>query len=260
MIAFTSPDQDVLRVFDTVTATVVDTDAGASAGTDYACSPGSRELLYRKQRSEDRGDGYEVWRHDFATGAHEQVLSVGGPLRLVIDGSTGDLLLTNAKGGLKRRTPGPGTAKAVKPVAALRGQVVVLEEGEVPVVLSDPDERCFDLQPAPSGDVFVYSDMDTLKLRRRSGELVGDLGFGLHARWSPDGSCLVYQVTHDDGHRITMSDLAVGSPDGVRRARLTASAAYDEVEPCWTPDGRALVCVCEKTGHLLKIHLTRFPE
>jgi hypothetical protein len=139
----------------------------------------------------------------------------------------------------------------------LRGQVVRLGAGEEPEVLSDPEEQCFDVQHAPQGDVFIYSDVDTLKLRRRTGEPAGELGYGHHARWAPNGSCLVFQVTYDDGHTVVKSELAVSSPDGTRQALLTATDAYDEVEPCWMPDGLALLCACEKTGNLLRLHLDR---
>ena len=47
-------------------------------------------------------------------------------------------------------------------------------------------------------------------------------------------------VTADDGHDITSSDLVAARADGSSRVALTQSPDRLEMNPSWSPDGRAL--------------------
>jgi len=110
--------------------------------------------------------------------------------------------------------------------------------------ISGPGERCFDPVISPRGDRICYTVLDSggrIEVVAIDGSWQADLGYGSNPSWSPDGRYLAYEVTEDDGHVITGSDLHIASSDGSRRIQLTDTPERFERWPSWSPDGSHIV-------------------
>ncbi len=66
---------------------------------------------------------------------------------------------------------------------------------------------------------------------------VSSLGKGGNARWSPDGQHLIYEVTTDNGHDVTSSELWISNADGSERYPVTDTPGTVEQNASWSPDG-----------------------
>jgi|GEM_PF-400615 len=77
----------------------------------------------------------------------------------------------------------------------------------------------------------------------RGGEPI-NLGEGHNPSWSPDGRYVIFEVTTDDGHVITSSDLWVASADGSERIQLTNTPGI-EGSPTWSPDGNYIAYIVD---------------
>ena len=132
-----------------------------------------------------------------------------------------------------------------------------------------------------SHSAVVFDAMDHLGIAKPGeGTPARDLCVGQHPAWSPDGEWIVFQITrdhshapddprqhtpdtaphlHDDktNHQIVDSDLWVIRADGTGRHQLTKTADVLEIDADWSPDGNAIVCADERTGHLLLLKLSR---
>lgn len=80
-----------------------------------------------------------------------------------------------------------------------------------------------------------------------------DLGRGERPQWSPDGRWLTFMVTEDDGYRILSSDIYAVHRDGTGRVAITQTPDRLEMNPAWSPDGRAIACDTRGEGVILLI-------
>lgn len=108
---------------------------------------------------------------------------------------------------------------------------------------------------SPDRTKIVYSHWDTLIVISPDASDKVVLGMGNLPAWAPDSKKILYQITSDDGHKITGSDLYVINADGTERIQLTDTANEFEVEPCWSPDGKKMLYRSEITGQIYMLFL-----
>ena len=124
---------------------------------------------------------------------------------------------------------GGGVALAVPATAAVR-TLAPLGDAELLNVTPSPDGSRVAFE-AYGGGLYVM-DAD--------GSDVVALGAGSRPSWSPDGAWVVVMVSEDDGHDYTASDLVAVRADGSARVALTTTPGRLEMNPSWSPDGRAV--------------------
>lgn len=113
-------------------------------------------------------------------------------------------------------------------------------DGSDRILISGPDERCFDPILSPDGHRVCYTSLEhagSISVVDIDGTHRVNLGYGSNPCWSPDGLRLVYEVTEDDGMTITGSDLYLIRFDGQGIVRLTNTPDLIERWPTWSPDG-----------------------
>lgn len=103
---------------------------------------------------------------------------------------------------------------------------------------------------SPDGDKVVYQGLVTgLHVYTRSTGAVVSIGPGTAPAWSPDSKRVVFEVTEDDGHDLTASELYVYDVGADRAAPLTTSDSVIERRPSFSPDG-ASIAFDDNTGGL----------
>lgn len=93
---------------------------------------------------------------------------------------------------------------------------------------------------SPNREKIIYSRGNNLIVMNPDGSQKIDLGRGGHPSWSPDGKKIVYQITQDDGHRITGCDLYIINADGTGKVQLTNTPSELEFDPSWSPRGNQI--------------------
>jgi len=106
---------------------------------------------------------------------------------------------------------------------------------------------------SPDGRSFIYSKNDRLVWRSLEEGSEQVLGQGSHPSWSPDGKQIVYQITSDNGHSITGSDLYIMNMQTQEVYRLTHTEDIQEVNASWSPDGSKIIFNDERDGYIYLI-------
>jgi Tol biopolymer transport system component len=99
-------------------------------------------------------------------------------------------------------------------------------------------DRFFAPEVSPDGDRVVFQGLTTgiYVYTRSTGSLV-HLGAGTSPSWSPDGSRLVFELTEDDGHELSASDIYMYDLAASRMHRLTSTQSVIERRPSFSSDG-----------------------
>jgi Tol biopolymer transport system component len=236
------------------------------AGYKFEWSPDGRQIAYRTDKYIDEKRYFAIRIVDIETKTIEEIAGfekfLGTPRWITGAGSI--LFQTDRDGSMMRaqatRLNSPATQDPGSSLATGTSQDlqiwVSLADGSDRTVVSSPNERCFDPIMSPSGDRVCYGVLahgGSIAVAAADGSDRVNLGYGSNPRWSPDGSSLVYEVTSDDGHRITGSDIFVIDRDGGNRSQLTNTPDRIERWPSWSPDGETIVFASEGAIYLLPL-------
>ena len=71
----------------------------------------------------------------------------------------------------------------------------------------------------------------------------------VEAKWSPDGSKIVYMYQKTNNEDLGTSDLVIKNADGTGRFQIKTSDEA-ELEPVWSPDGKMLACETYRTNKI----------
>lgn len=104
------------------------------------------------------------------------------------------------------------------------------------------DARYISLSASPDNSKIVFKvfggSMFTMNI---DGSNLTDLGQGNSPQWSPDSKKIIYEITKDDGYNFTASDVFSINADGTQKINLTNTNDKIEMNPCFAPDGKAIV-------------------
>ena len=115
-------------------------------------------------------------------------------------------------------------------------------EGEAAVPVSQGDDRYYGGVVSPDGKYIAYNGLHTgLYVAALDGSSCINLGEGYSPSWLPDGSGVIYNISQDDGHYLTASDLYLATIDGSVVSNLTQTPYEVEVNPTVSPDGTQVV-------------------
>jgi dipeptidyl aminopeptidase/acylaminoacyl peptidase len=223
------------------------------AGYKFAWSPDSRHIAYRAEKMIDGQRHFAIRLVAVETGHIEEMTDferfLGTPRWVLGDGTV--VFETDRKGTLAQAQVAGlislmDTEKSVNLVATTSRDLRIWVSdpyGDDKILLSDPEERCFDPILSPSGDRVCYSVLangGSIAVAKTDGSARINLGYGSDPCWSPDDQYLVYEVTADDGMVITGSDLYLIEHDGTGRVQLTDTPNLFERWPSWSPDGNKI--------------------
>lgn len=141
----------------------------------------------------------------------------------------------------------------------------VAEEGRIWIVRGDARSPV-----SGEGDVFYHPVLSPDKKKvvyegLSSGIWVSDVGGnnllsvgrGNNPTWTPDGKCIVFDRTRDNGQEITAGDIWIFSVESPAASNLTADCTLVAQRPCVSPDGKQIafdaqgriyVADCEPAG------------
>ena len=224
------------------------------AGYRFAWSPDGTQIAYRTERRTDGQRHFAIRVADAGNGQTEELTEfqryLGIPHWVLGDGTLA--FETDREGTLAQAlvvgliAPQPKEAAPHRVATTSRDLRIWISEadGSDRRPVSGTGERCFDPILSPDGIMIGYSVLSgggRIAVARTDGTAGSDLGYGSNPSWSPDGRYLVFEVTEDDGHVITGSDLFIARVDGTGRERLTDTPERFERWPSWSPDGSRIV-------------------
>lgn len=94
------------------------------------------------------------------------------------------------------------------------------------------------------GNLQVY-ELDNFQLH--------DLGAGERPNWSPDNERIIYQISTDDGHTITSSDIYIIKFDGTKKTAVTLTKNVYEMRPSFFPGGKKIIYDTDLLGEIRTI-------
>ena len=133
-----------------------------------------------------------------------------------------------------------------------RGQVARLTTGtgEVAAIETVPGRK-LNLKISPGSTKMAFEIVGGhLWVTAIDGSNPVDLGPGYRPSWAPDGTRLAFMAATDDGHQYTSADIIVVNADGTGRVNITATEHRLEMNPAWSPDGRAIAYDAMDTGRV----------
>ena len=224
------------------------------AGHRFAWSPDGSQIAYRTEKRIDGKRHFAIRTADVYSGRIEELTDfqryLGAPRWILGDGTV--VFETDRQGSLAQALvvgliePQPKETAPRRVAGTSRDLRIWVSEtdGSGRTTVSDPGKRSFGPVLSPDESRVCYSVLSgggSIAVAAADGSGRIDLGYGSNPSWSPDGDWLVHEVTEDDGHVITGSDLTIVSADGSRRIRLTDTPSRLERWPSWSPDGDRVV-------------------
>lgn len=88
------------------------------------------------------------------------------------------------------------------------------------------------------------------------GNIITELGFAHYPNWSNDDKWIVFMEDHDDGYKVTTSDIFAVSADGVTKVKLTNTDNIKEMYPRWSSvDNEIVYNTTDGVIHKLKLKI-----
>ena len=128
-------------------------------------------------------------------------------------------------------------------------EVPIRELDEIfnPTWAPDGHALCFTGMTRGLTDLFVY-DLGTSTLKRLTNDAYADL----QPAWSPDGQRIAFATDRfsSDLNSLVIGEyrLALVDPDSGRIEQVRAFTSGKNINPQWTPDGRALIFISDRDG------------
>lgn len=248
-IAFTKAKYEGIYVYDVTTKDIKKVTDEQAAGFGYKWSSDSKSILTRvaKYENMNRLNAVKIFNIDsnqqlqlteyrtrmpFMPEWSEQdtkvivpskngveIYSSGKLSKQSISGLQPDVYIKNDK--ITTRDAVTKTEKFLEPI----------KDAQIINLVSSPDKKKVAFEVMGGNMYSMNIDGTNLK----------DLGKGHRPRWSSDSKKITYMITEDNGEAYTDSDIYTINADGTQKKNLTNTNDKIEMNPCFSPDGKAIV-------------------
>jgi Tol biopolymer transport system component len=253
-LALTEAKHTGIYLMDTATGRMTTLTDEAQAGYRFAWSPDGRQIAY-KAVVDDRLMTKVVKLADLETGQITTISGVAAEVGVPVWFPNGRLGFTYQGNFLI--TDQSGTV--LESIAGISSHITALSSDGQWLLYNDGDDRMWAyhltdgerFQATPDGRRFfnpVWSPSDPVAVINELGGpfylldiaagALTKLDDGNHYAWSPDGERIIYDVTEDDGYRITAAEICTIRPDGTGRTVLTDTEDRLEMYPSWSVTDR----------------------
>lgn len=109
---------------------------------------------------------------------------------------------------------------------------------------------------SPDGKKIVFKVIGgNLQVYELANFQLHDLGAGERPNWSPDSERIIYQISTDDGHTITSSDIYIIKFDGTKKTAVTLTKNVYEMRPSFFPGGKNIIYDTDLLGEIRTIRV-----
>ncbi len=244
LIAFTGTGYQGIQVLDPATGEIKQITDERAAGFGFCWSHDGSAIAARTARYEKRRRLNDVKVFELATGKFWSISGTRsrfkGVPRWTKDDRAVYILGKRQVQVLESGLPGVAPAEPASDRLYLlkTGKIAVGESSGTVIQMLDPlaGRRYLNLSLSPDGSKMAFEVVGgNLHVMNVDGTGLVDLGAGFRPGWSPAGKWIIYQVSEDDGHAFTSSDVFVIKTDGSEKTNLTQTADIYEMNPAWSP-------------------------
>lgn len=247
-IAYTKSNYQGIWIYNLQTNKSVQLTDEMAAGFSFKWSSDSKSILTRVAKYEDLRRYNAVKVFDISTNESKQLSdykTMMPYLPLWADGETKIFLPEKSKDEIFQ------TDKSRINIGQIN--IVVYEKNNRLMVknFSDNSEKIFEpikdseyinVSSSPDKTKMVFEVMGgNMFVMDTDGTNLIDLGKGNRPRWSSDSKQIVYMIAEDNGEVITASDIYSINADGTQKKNLTNTQDKNEMNPCFTTDGKSIV-------------------
>lgn len=237
-IFFTTPHYKGLFYYDMDSGTIAQLNDDAGAGYQFQISQDGKEVYYRSYQTKGLKKYYSLVKQNIYTSDKS---TIQNKIRQISPPSifkSGNIGFTT-KSVLNKVDVG----NAIN-VSKNAGQDIVAYVENRKIALYSDDKKTL-MQPAGPG-IYLWPSVspDAKQLlftvagkgtyiSDLEGNIQVNLGYANAPEWSPDGQWIVYMMDHDDGHKMTASELHIVSNTGETKIQLTDTPDQIEIYPSW---------------------------
>lgn len=240
-LAFTGDNFKGIALFSLEDGKVAELTNIEGAGFGFEWSPGVDLLAFRGSLGKDRKKLFIGVGHPDGTIEVSSALSENLSLPAWKDGL---LCFADWKSGSPLKFAGPGDGKEFTGIKIPHpsGKVFPFDREMKLTKNESLDERIFFMpRYSENGKAFLLHCLDGhIYLGMESFNGLKEIGEGSSARFARNGSCIIYERTADDGHRIVASDIYLYSIESGMTYRLTDTPDKIEMRPSMAEDGHTV--------------------
>lgn len=138
----------------------------------------------------------------------------------------------------KLKTVLPNLPIKDQPFAYQENDNIFLEIGKKVFQITQGNGKFYLPKVSPDGLKVLYEELSTgIYISNIDGTDAVNIGMGNNPNWSPDSRYIVYDISQDDGHVITASELFISDIRGAEKTQLTSSPNLIKSRPSFSPDG-----------------------
>ncbi|MGE5497446.1 MAG: TolB family protein [Syntrophothermus sp.] len=239
---FTSANYKGIWYADLPSGSVVKLTDDEGAGYGFTVSSDSRTVFFRSNIYDSRGfRAAQQIKEINISGPSENILAEGADLSVPAAVAGNDVFYTSSDKlyAASLISSSAGNAKAavqnIRPVALIEHQKIALYINGQKKVLSPLGEGNY-IWPSVSPDgtrlLFTFAGKGSY-ISDLNGNILLDLGYANAPGWSPDGRWVIYMNDHDNGIKVTSSDIFAANAVTGSRIQLTSTGDIHEMYPAW---------------------------
>jgi Tol biopolymer transport system component len=256
-IAFTGPKHKGIWVLDLTSKEIEQLTDSEGSGYQFAWSPDGDYIAYRARHVENYRSKMSIEAINIKTKNLEILTPQNKKVGLPQWGRNNNILFYTQNEKLQKINTGFKAASLSKTIFS-KEDVLFTSYGKIQIAKIDKPDSLLN----PFSKIEVINPVASPSERYIACEEYGgnllildlekkkkiDLGKGHRPCWSPDGNWISFMVSEDDGHNYLSSDIYVSSIDGKKQFKLTNSEELMEMNPDWSPNGKAIVYDEYKSG------------
>jgi Tol biopolymer transport system component len=262
-IAFTGSNYKGIYIYNTADGSIKQLTNEDAAGYGYSWSSNSSYILTRVAKFEDTKRYNAVKLFDINAGTSKLMTEYRTLMPGMPAFANGDSKVIICNRGMLEvfETGIDKKANATDNLIYVKDNKIAigsLANKSVNMIEPEKDGRVLNLTVSPDGNKAAFEVIGgSMYVINTDGSNMVNLGAGFRPKFSPDGNKIVYQITEDNGHDFTSSNIYVINTDGSGKQKLTDRSDVLSMHPSFAPDGNSIIFNSLKDGVIYSMQISK---